>query len=203
VANPVPKRTEHFVRRVFAIFQAMGFEVGVNLVPGRSQKRTHDGQVNAIHVTRCNLPHASEPGRSRAPKQIEEKCFDEVSGVMAEKNCGATPAAGDAREKIVTRISSGSFDRLLRTTGEGKDIEPVDLGFQIQLPGEGADELGVSRARASAQLVIEMADKETVISQARQRVEQRYGIATARHANQIAAGRSKSGKDVWTDGQFV
>src|SRR2546423_3240015 len=97
----------------------------------------------------------------------------------------------DSGEKIVARIPAGGFNRFARLSRERADVDPPELGFQLQLPCQRLDEFCISRAGAAAQLMIEMADNQPLVTQTREAMEQRHRIAPAGNANQVAARARK------------
>ena len=83
MTHPVAEGSQTGVRSVVTKFEVMLREVSVDLLAGGAQERADDRELHAIASTRRNLPDAAQPGRSRAAKEIEQKCFDQIVGMMA------------------------------------------------------------------------------------------------------------------------
>ena len=128
-----------------------------------------------------------------AEEKVEQEGRRNVVGVMAEKNCAATAATCDAREKLVTRISSCGFDRLFCSASERGHVSPRDLAIHPQLFCKRLDELRVRVARLSTQSMIEMTNDQPFVAETRQAMQKRNRIATAGYADQVAAGGRKFG----------
>ena len=112
---------------------------------------------------------------------------------MAQKDRAATAAARDPGEEFVARLASGGLVGLLRSPGQGPDVDPADRAFEFQPRRKSFDEFSIGRARPSAQLVIEMANDEPPVAKTDERIQERHGIATSGNADQVPARWRKPG----------
>jgi hypothetical protein len=109
--------------------------------------------------------HAGKAGGAGTPKQIDQTRLDQIVRMVSEKDSAAPAAASDSRKKFIASIASGSFDGLLRSPRQRSDTDATHFAFRFQLRGHPSDEPRVRCARASPQLMIEMADNEAPVSQ--------------------------------------
>ncbi len=122
---------------------------------------------------------------------------------MSQEN-RATPAPPcDPGKELITGHSSRGLDRAFAPAGEPGHIGPIELALSVQLCGQPLNELGIGPTRTTAELMIKMADHKPPIPEMCELMQQRHGIATSGHANQVAAGARKMGDDVWIEGEFL
>src|SRR5882724_2976796 len=142
---------------------------------------------------------------------------------MSEKNGAASPAFCDFGEERVTRFSRCSFNRYLFFLCQRTDVRRVELKIDILHPrcrastslarlqtrqserlshnfpsiicGKFFDEARIGIARSAAQLVIEVADDQSIITQIDKKTEQRDRIAPAGDADKISLGWRKFGNN--------
>ena len=142
---------------------------------------------------------------------------------MSEKDGAASPAFCDFGEERVTRFSRCSFDRHLFFLRQHADVRRVELkidifgprggasislarlqtwqaerlphNFSIVICGEFFDEARIGITRSAAQLVIEVADDQSLVTQIDKQMEQRDRIAPAGNADKIALGWRKFGNN--------
>jgi len=137
-----------------------------------SKQRPNDLELGSRDATRTGLAHSAKAGRPGAAKQIHQKSFHEVIGVMAEKN-RATPATPcDARKKFVTCRASSCFDRLPRIARERGNVGLAKLELTMEFCGQPLNESRVGFARATAQLMIEMANNKPPVLQVDELVQE-------------------------------
>ena len=101
----------------------------------------------------------------------------------------ATPR--DARKKFITRHPSRCFHGLLRGLGQCANIGPIDLELTMKLGGQTFDESRVCFARATTQLMIEVANEEPPVTEVDEMMQQRDRIAAARDTDQVRLVRRK------------
>ena len=80
---------------------------------------------------------------------------------------------------------------MLRGPGQCGDIGPIDLEFTLKLGGQTFHESRVGFARATTQLMIEVANKEPPITEIDEMMQQRDRIAAARDTNKVRLVRRK------------
>ncbi|HKP92953.1 MAG TPA: hypothetical protein VJS88_03580, partial [Chthoniobacterales bacterium] len=108
-----------------------------------------------------------------------------------QKNRATAAARRNPRKKVIARGSAGRLDGLSGSTSQRRDIGSAELAVEVQPGRKILDEFSVGPARAAAQLVVEMANDHATVSEIRQAMQKRDGIATAGNANKIAPGRWK------------
>jgi len=110
-ANPIAKRRQIFVRRVFAEFQSMLANIIVDFTPPDSKKRPNDCKIDIFNPAFRNFSDRAKTGRSGTAKQVYQKSFDQIVGVMPEKNVLCVTPFGNLRKEPVARCARGGFDR--------------------------------------------------------------------------------------------
>src|SRR5438477_1770208 len=86
-------------------------DVLVNLTTPHAKKWAHDGKIDIVHASSRNFPHCAKPGCARTAKQVNQKSFNQIVGVMAKKNRSSAFLFGNSSEKFVADFARRSFDR--------------------------------------------------------------------------------------------
>src|SRR4029077_21122657 len=214
MSNAVAQRCEIFVRSILAKFQPVLADVIVDLFAPDAKKRAHDRQVDAVDSSCRNFPHRRKAGAAGATKQIDQKRFDQIVGVMRDEDCPALLAPCDFSKECVARFTRGSFDRHLLLLPERADVgraefkfkatdrcrasaslargrswhaEPLPNNFLVVALYQPFYKLRIGIARSSAQSMIQVANDKSFVTQADQPVQQRDGITPAGNTDQIGS----------------
>src|SRR5438552_18705959 len=102
-ANPIAQRRQILVRSVLAEFQPMLANVAVNFSAPNSKKGPNNCKIDILNAAFRNFPHRAKTGPARAAKQVDQKSFDKVVGVMREKNGLGAPLFRNLRKELITR----------------------------------------------------------------------------------------------------
>src|SRR5436853_7591848 len=86
-------------------------DVLVNLMTPHAKKWAHDGKIDTVHASFRNVPHCAKPGCARTAKQVNQKSFDQIVGVMAKKNRSSAFLSCNSSEKFVADFARRRFDR--------------------------------------------------------------------------------------------
>src|SRR5438477_113221 len=91
-ADAVAERRQILVRSIFAEFQPTLANVIVDFTSPDSEERAHDCKIDIFNAAFRNFSDRAKTGRSGTTKQVNQKSFDQIVGVMGEENCATTPA---------------------------------------------------------------------------------------------------------------
>src|SRR5213596_3570118 len=105
---------------------------------------------------------------------------------MRKKNRVATVALRDFGEKRIARFTRRSFDRHLLFLCQRTNICRAAFKIDLIFRSEFLHKTRVGITRSSAQLMVQMADDQFLVTETDQPVQQRDGIASAGDADQIA-----------------
>ena len=103
----------------------------------------------------------------------------------------ASATLRDAREKFIARDPSRCFHRLLRRPRQCGNVGSIDFELTMKRCGETFDESRVGFARATTQLMIEMANKEPPVTKIDEMMQQRDRIAATRDTDKVRLVRRK------------
>src|SRR5207249_4513427 len=131
--NAVAERIKILVRCVLAKFDPMFAHINVDLFAPDTEKRPHNDKIDIVDPARCNLPHPAQACSSRAAKEIDQKSFDEVVGVMPKKDRFAFSASGSFSEKFVAGFARCGFDRDLLFRSQSADIRGAKLEINARI----------------------------------------------------------------------
>ena len=92
---------------------------------------------------------------------------------MCEKDCVTASLFRDFCKELIARLTRGSFDRHLLFSRDRSDVRGSDFEIDIVFRREFFDKARVGIARASAQLVIQMADDQFLVTKTDERIQQR------------------------------
>ena len=105
---------------------------------------------------------------------------------MRKKHRVATMALRGFGEERIARLTRSGFDRHLFFLCERTDVCRASFKTGLICLSEFLHKTRVGITRSSAQLMIQMADDEFLVTDTDQPVQQRDGIASAGDADQIA-----------------
>jgi len=91
-------------------------------------------------------------------------------------------SSGGAPEECVAGTASGSFDRKVKTSGEGGDIAGFDGRVERELGSEGGDKCSIGLRVRTAKIVVEVEDEGHYTELGSERGEssqQGYGVSAA------------------------
>jgi hypothetical protein len=191
-AHSIANGTKVFVGRILAKFDLVGLYICVDLVAPNPEQRPDDLEFRSRDSSRGYVTHSPKTRGTGAAKQVHQKSFHEIIGVMTQEKRVAAPASRDAGEKIITRHPPRRFDRLLRTTGQRGNVGSTNLEFAMKLCGQTFDEIRVGCARAASELMIEMANNEPPVTLLDELMKQRHGISSSGDADEVAPRRRES-----------
>ena len=161
----VAHRIKLGVGSVLAEFQAMPPGIFVDLLTPCAEHRSDDLQIGSADPACRRLAHCAKTGRSGAAQQIQEKRFDQIVGMMPDKDCVATMTSRHRCEKLVARIAPGRLDRHFLFRRQGADIHGSHDEIAAKLDCNVVDEFRVGLTRAPSQPMVEMAQNEAGIAQ--------------------------------------
>ena len=159
-ADTIAERRQIFVRCVFAKFQSMLANIIVDFVPPDSKKRANNCKIGILNPAFRKFSNRAKTGRSGTTKQVDQKSFDQIVGVMCEKNGATSVAPGYLRKKLIARFPSRGFDRDFLSRRERTHIRRPHFNFDIAFGGKFFDEARISGARPATELVIQMAEDQ-------------------------------------------
>jgi len=171
--NPVAQRRQIFVRRVFAKFQPMLADVIVDFAPPDSKQGANDCKIDIFNQAFRNFADRAQAGRPGTTEQVDQKSFDQIVGVMAEKNNSRTLLFCHLRKKFIASFPRGGFDRDFLFCRERSHIRGSDFKIDIVIGRQFFHEAGIRVARSATELMIEMADNQFSIAAFVQPVQQR------------------------------
>ncbi len=169
----------------------MRFDIAIDFFAPDTKERPDDLEFRSRNPARSDLAHSAETRRAGAAKQVHQKSLNEIIRVMPEKDCVASATPGGFRKKLVTRHASRCFQRLPGLAGKRGNICSARLKLTLELRGQAFDEFRIGLARASAQLMIEMADDEPPIAKIVELMQKRDRIAPAGDADEVCLVRRK------------
>ena len=120
--------------------------VFVDLGAPESEKRTNDGKIDIVDAAGGRFAHRAQAGGAGAAEQIHQESFDQIIGMMSEKNGATSLLSGDLGKERVTRFPRGRFDRHLLLRGKRADIGRTNRKIDIVLGGELFDEARIGIA---------------------------------------------------------
>ncbi len=171
--DPVAQRRQVFVRRVFAKFQPMLANVIVDFVPPDSKQGANDCKIDLFNPAFRNFSDPAETSRSGTTKQVDQKSFDQIVGVVAEKNGGRLQAIGYLSKKFIARFPSRGLDRNFLLCRERSHVRGSHFKIDIIISGQFSDEPRIRVARSATELMIQMADNQFSVAAFVQPVQQR------------------------------
>jgi len=115
-----------------------------------AKKRADDGKIDIGNLAHCYSAHGAQARGSRAAKQIDQKCFDQIVGVMAQKNGLAFLAFRDSGEKRIPRRARSSLDRHFVFRSQHGDVGRANRQIEIEFGSEFLDEARVGLGRLAA-----------------------------------------------------
>lgn len=184
--HPITHRAQTLVADVFSILQPSRLYILIDFLAPNAKQGSNNPEFGPRHATRTNLAHAAKAGRPGAAKQIHQESLNEIIRVVAEENRLAPSAPRDACKKFVTRHASRRFQRLFRSAGQRAHIRLIDLELTMKPGSQTFDELRIGLARATAQLMIEMADDEAPVAKIEELMQQGDRIAAAGDADEVS-----------------
>ncbi len=152
------------------------------------------GKIDIVDSPDGNIAHGGETGETGAAKKVNQKRLDQVVGVMCEKDCVTASLFRDFCKERIARLTRGSFDRHLLFSRDRADIRRSDFKIDIVFRREFFDKARVGIARASAQLVIQVADDQLLVTNVDKVMKERDGIASAGNADEMARVRREPAK---------
>jgi hypothetical protein len=225
--NPVSQRGEILVRGVFSKLQPVLAYVLVDLRSPHVQQRPRNLQFYTADLANRDGTHRSEPGRSRAAKEIDQKRLHQVIGVMGEKDSATSLPPGGLGKESVTSLPRRGFDRHSPFCSQRANICRADLKLDprtcncrasgplavfefrqaMRLPynslvvirNQFFHESRVRRGRTSTEQMVKMAEHQTTIAGFDEPVQQRHRIAASRHSNQV----SPMGREAAQENRFI
>src|SRR5438067_7603544 len=141
MSNAVAQRDEILIRSILAKSQPVLADIIVDFFAPDAKERSHDRQVDAVDSPCRNFPHRSKPGATGATKQVNQKGFYQIVGVMCDEDRSAILASCGFSKECVARFTRRGFDRHLLSLPERADICRSDFKFNA-----------AGRCRASASL---------------------------------------------------
>ncbi len=129
MTDAIAKRIEIFVRCVLAKFDLMLAHINVDFFAPDAEERPHNGKIDIVDAAGCNLAHSAQACRPCAAKEIDQKGFDQVIGMMREENRFASSVSCSFSEKFVPGVARSGFNRHLLFCGESANVRRLEFEF--------------------------------------------------------------------------
>src|SRR6185295_2812571 len=97
--NPIPQRRQVLVGSVFAKLEPVRANVSINVRAPNVEQGTNHAQIRLFKVERGCFTHGGQSRASGAAEKIDQKCFDQVVGVMRNENLERSKSLRSSREK--------------------------------------------------------------------------------------------------------
>ena len=120
--------------------------VAVDFSTPNSKKRANNCKIVTFNPAFGNFPDRAQTGLARAAKQVDQKSFDKVVGVMSEKNRLGASLFRYLRKKIVAHFASRGFDRDFLFGRERTHVGGSHFKIDIVLGSQFFDEVRIGIA---------------------------------------------------------
>src|SRR5207248_3357751 len=105
-----------------------------------------------------NFAHRRHAPGTGAAKKIQERGFNQIIGMMSEKDPGAAAALGDFDKKRKASETRRRFNRQLRSLGQSTDVSRPNLAVELKVARNAFDKTSIAARGSAAQLMIKLAD---------------------------------------------
>jgi hypothetical protein len=135
------------VGSVFAEFQAVIFDVGVDLAAPDWVERAEERERPPADTDVRGWLRQGEFAASA--EQVDKGALDPVVGVVAEDDLAAVVIFAKIGEELVARLAGGGLDGEFLCLGQGADVGFGNLGWEAEFAGQFLDEVGVGGGLAA------------------------------------------------------